>query len=197
MVSEVEAKPEGAADRSDGIGRKLRQRRLIKGRSLQQVAEQAEISVGLLSQIERGLTMPSLRSLRQICAALDMPVGWLFDVPATEHDDVVVRASARRTLDLGPKGLRKELMSPDAVSGIQMMRMTIRPGGGLGEAMRNEAGAKCGTVLSGVLALELAGTVHLIQAGDSFAFEATTLHRYWCVGEEPVDFLWVVAPAVY
>ena len=127
MAVDGETKLESPADRSDGIGRKLRQRRMIKGRSLQQVAEQAEISVGLLSQIERGLTMPSLRSLRQICTALDMPVGWLFDVPTTEHDDVVVRASGLRTLDLGPKGLRKELMSPDAVSGIQMMRMTISP----------------------------------------------------------------------
>lgn len=197
MAGDVEVTPESVTDRSDGIGRKLRQRRMIKGRSLQQVAERAEISVGLLSQIERGLTMPSLRSLRQICGALDMPVGWLFDVPVSEHDDVVVRASARRTLDLGPKGLRKELMTPDAVSGIQMMRMTMRPGGGSGEATRNEAGAKCGTVLSGALALELGGVVHVIQAGDSFAFEATTPHRYWCLGDEAVDFLWVVSPAVY
>ncbi|MFE1598991.1 helix-turn-helix domain-containing protein [Methylobacterium sp. ID0610] len=197
MAGDRDAIPDIAMDRSDGTGRKLRQRRMIKGLSLQQVAERAEISVGLLSQIERGLTAPSLRSLRQVCAALDMPVGWLFDVPASEHDDVVVRAGARRTLDLGPKGLRKELMSPDAVSGIQMMRMVIRPGGGSGESTRNEAGAKCGTVLSGTLALDLAGVVHLIHAGDSFAFEATTPHRYWCVGDEAVDFFWVVSPAVY
>jgi transcriptional regulator with XRE-family HTH domain len=193
--AEIETTPE--TDRDEGLGRKLRLRRTIKRFSLQYVAERADISVGLLSQIERGLTTPSLRSLRQICTALDMPVGWLFDVPTSKQEDAVVRASARLTLDLGPKGMRKELLSPDEVTGIQMMRIEIRPGGAWGEASRNESGAKCGIVTSGTLALELDGIVHLIGPGDSFAFEATRLHRFWCEGLEAVDLLWVVAPAVY
>src|SRR5882762_1570005 len=96
--AEIETTPE--TDRDEGLGRKLRLRRTIKRFSLQYVAERADISVGLLSQIERGITSPSLRSLRQICAALDMPVGWLFDVPTSKQEDAVVRANARRTLDL-------------------------------------------------------------------------------------------------
>ncbi|MBN8988876.1 MAG: helix-turn-helix transcriptional regulator [Rhizobiales bacterium] len=193
--AEIEPRPE--IDRDEGLGRKLRLRRTIKRFSLQQVADRADISVGLLSQIERGLTTPSLRSLRQICSALDMPVGWLFDVPASPQEDAVVRAGARRTLDFGPRSMRKELLSPDEVTGIQMMRIEIRPGGAWGEASRNESGAKCGIVTSGTLALELDGVVHMIGPGDSFAFEATRLHRFWCEGHETVDLLWVVAPAVY
>jgi transcriptional regulator with XRE-family HTH domain len=190
--AEIETTPE--TDRDEGLGRKLRLRRTIKRFSLQYVAERADISVGLLSQIERGLTTPSLR---QICTTLDMPVGWLFDVPTSKQEDAVVRASARRTLDLGPKSMRKELLSPDEVTGIQMMRIEIRPGGAWGEASRNDSGAKCGIVTSGTLALELDGIVHVIGPGDSFAFEATRLHRFWCEGQETVDLLWVVAPAVY
>jgi transcriptional regulator with XRE-family HTH domain len=193
--AEIETTPE--TDRDEGLGRKLRLRRTIKRLSLQYVAERADISVGLLSQIERGLTTPSLRSLRQICAALDMPVGWLFDVPTAEQEDAVVRVNARRTLDLGPKSMRKQLMSPDTVTDIQMMRIEIKPGGASGEATRNASGAKCGVVVSGALALELDGIVHVVGPGDSFAFDATRLHRYWCEGQETVDLLWVVAPAVY
>lgn len=182
----------------DGIGRKLRQRRTIRGRSLQEVADRAEISIGLLSQIERGVTTPSLRSLRQICQALDMPVGWLFDEGEGEQSDVVVRANARRTLTLGPKGMIKELLSPDAMTGIQMMRIVIQPGGGSGELpYNNEAGSKCGTVLSGSLGLEIAGETLVLAAGDSFAFPATDLHRFWCVGDTAVDLIWVVSPALY
>lgn len=186
-----------AAERDDGLGRKLRLRRTIKRFSLQHVAERADISAGLLSQIERGMTTPSLRSLRQICAALEMPVGWLFDVPASDQEDAVVRANARRTLDIGPKSMRKQLMSPDTITGIQMMRIEIKPGGSSGEAIRNDSGAKCGVVVSGTLGLELDGILHVVEAGDSFAFEATRLHRFWCEGSEPVDLYWVVAPAVY
>jgi transcriptional regulator with XRE-family HTH domain len=197
MSEQAEIGPTPETERDEGLGRKLRLRRTIKRLSLQSVAERADISVGLLSQIERGNTSPSLRSLRQICAALDMPVGWLFDVPTSKLEDAVVRANARRTLDLGPKGMRKELLSPDTVTGIQMMRIEIRPGAAWGEATRNESGAKCGVVMSGTLALELDGIVHVVGPGDSFAFEATKLHRFWCEGQETVDLLWVVAPAVY
>lgn len=180
------------------IGRKLRRRRLIKGLSLQDVAEKAEVSIGLLSQIERGVTMPSIKSLRQICAALDMPVGWLFDAPDGEHEDVVVRASARRVLNFGPKGMTKELLSPDAVPGIQMIRIIIQPGGSSGDQpYNNERGAKCGVVTSGQLGLEVDGRHYVLGQGDSFAFAAEQMHRFYCVGDEPVDLIWVVTPAIY
>ncbi|MBV8472444.1 MAG: helix-turn-helix transcriptional regulator [Hyphomicrobiales bacterium] len=184
--------------RDDGIGNKLRLRRTIKGRSLQEIANRAEISIGLLSQIERGVTTPSLKSLRQVCAALDMPVGWLFDVKESEHDDVVVRAGSRRLMDLGPKGMRKELLSPDTVPGIQMIRILIQPGGSTGDQpYNNESGAKCGVVLSGTLGLEIDGKDYVCNAGDSFAFAASKMHRFWCIGDQTIDLIWVVTPAVY
>lgn len=183
---------------SNDLGRKLRMRRSIKGRSLQDVADKAEISIGLLSQIERGMTTPSLKSLRQICTALDMPVGWLFDTPEGIHEDVVVRAGSRRSMVLGPKGMTKELLSPDSVPGIQMLRIVIQPGGGSGkEPYRNETGAKCGLVVSGTLGLEIEGQEYVMASGDSFAFSATRYARFWCIGDRPVEVIWVVTPAVY
>ncbi len=192
------ANPVQGVEGDESIGRKLRRRRSIKGMSLQEVAERAEVSIGLLSQIERGLSMPSIKSLRQICAALDMPVGWLFDSPETEHEDVVVRAAARRVLNFGPKGMAKELLSPDSVPAIQMIRIMIQPGGSSGDQpYNNERGAKCGVVTSGALGLEVDGRRFVLGPGDSFAFRAEQMHRFYCAGDEPVDLIWVVTPAVY
>lgn len=186
-------------DGDQSLGRKLRLRRSIKGHSLQEVADRAGLSIGLVSQIERGVSMPSIKSLRQICAALDMPVAWLFDAPAPEEEnDVVVRAHARRTLTIDPKGMTKELLSPDAVPAIQMIRITVQPGGSSGELpYNNESGAKCGTVLSGALGLEVDGRAYRLETGDSFAFDATRLHRFYCLGDQPVQLIWVVTPAIY
>ncbi|AXC49980.1 cupin domain-containing protein [Paracoccus suum] len=195
--SVAEADPERPD--SDSLGARLRQRRKVRRLSIAEVARRAELSIGLISQIERGLTMPSVRSLGAICAALEMPVGWLFDAPgAPDESDIVVRRHQRRVLDLGVKGMAKELMTPDSCTGIQMMRLVIRPGGSTGETPYNHAtGAKCGTVLSGALALEVDGEVHRIGAGDSFSFAATRMIRFWCAGDETTEVLWVVTPAVY
>ncbi len=182
----------------DQMGRRMRERRKVRNMSLKDVAAKAGVSVGLISQIERGVSMPSVRSLSAICNALEMPVSWLFDGSARQPDLIVVRRHQRRTLDLGAKGMIKELMTPDACPGIQMMRLVIRPGGSSGEVpYSHESGAKCGTVLSGILALEINGTVHEIQAGDSFAFDAHEMIRFWAVGTAEAEVIWVVSPAVY
>ncbi len=183
----------------DSIGARLRRRRKVRGLSLKAVALRAEVSIGLLSQIERGLSMPSVRSLSAICAALEMPVSWLFDHgEAAESSPLVVRRHARRVLDLGAKGMVKELMTPDHYPGIQMMRLVIRPGGSTGDEPYNHAqGMKCGTVLAGTLGLEVDGEVLRLGAGDSFAFEAMRMIRFWCEGDQDAVVLWVVTPAVY
>ncbi|EKF42865.1 helix-turn-helix domain-containing protein [Nitratireductor indicus] len=196
--SEAAARPAGAAWRSNELGARLRQRRKVRGLSLQTVSGRAGVSIGLLSQIERGLTMPSVNSLSAICGALEMPVGWLFDPGGNPHEEYVVRAHQRRVLDLGAKGMRKELMTPDDITDIQMMRLIIQPGGSTGNTpYRHETGAKCGTVLRGALGLEIDGRTVVLHPGDSFAFPASALIRFWCEGDDGTEALWIVTPAVY
>lgn len=191
----------GDARRDDGIGHKLRLRRKLKGLSLQDVAGNSGISIGQLSQIERGLSAPSLKSLKQICTALDMPMGWLFDgigEARGDDDGVIVRQENRRHLDLGSKGMSKELMTPDSCPGIQMMQIVIRPGGSSGDQpYNNPEGAKCGTVVEGRLGIEIDGRAYYLDPGDTFAFDARSPHRFWCASETSCRLLWVVAPALY
>ena len=183
------------------IGRQLRLRRKVRGLSLQDVADKSGVSIGQLSQIERGLSAPSLKSLGAVCRALDMPLGWLFDGPANDpaaEADTIVRARSRRTMDLGHKGMVKELLTPDAVPGIQMMRIVIQPGGSSGEEpYNNDSGAKCGLILQGSLGLEVEGQSFTLEPGDSFAFDATSLIRFWCAGDHPCEVVWIVTPAIY
>jgi len=84
------------------------------------------------------------------------------------------------------------------VPGIQMMRIIIQPGGSSGpEPYNNATGAKCGLVTQGRLGLEVAGRSFTLEPGDSFAFDATELIRFWCAGDHTCEIVWVVTPAVY
>lgn len=61
-----------------GMGEKLRAARLDQSMSLRELAEKAEVSASLLSQIENGKANPSVRSLYSIAAALSLPVDYFF-----------------------------------------------------------------------------------------------------------------------
>ena len=184
---------------TDAIGQKLRHRRKVRQLSLKAVAEKAAVSIALLSQIERGLSAPSLRSLNQICAALEMPIGWLFardHAASAGEDTVVVRRTNRRHLDFA--GMTKEILSSDAVPQLQLMHFVIHPGGMSGDSPnRHPTGAKAGTILAGQLGLELDGREYMLERGDSFSFLGATRYRFWCVGQVDCEIFWAVTPALY
>ena len=54
------------------IGEALRRRRLMQSRTLRQVSANARVSLGYLSEVERGQKEASSELLAAICAALDL-----------------------------------------------------------------------------------------------------------------------------
>lgn len=199
-VAQTLADTAPTGDHSDTrqVGETLRLRRQMRGMSLKQVAEPAGISVGMLSQVERGLVSPSIKTLRAICAAMDMPVNWLFHRDGEnggQAAEFVVPANARRSLTYLDGALTKELLTPDTQPQIQMLRFVMKPGATSGEPYSNAEGGKCGLVVAGTLGLELNGVEMQINTGDSFAFPASSLVRFWTIGEETCEVIWVVAPA--
>jgi hypothetical protein len=59
------------------LGAELRQRRLAQGRTLRDVSAAASVSLGYLSEVERGEKEASSELLLSICGALDLPLSQL------------------------------------------------------------------------------------------------------------------------
>ena len=56
------------------IGDILRRARVDQGRTLREVSDSARVSLGYLSEVERGRKEPSSELLGSICGALDIPL---------------------------------------------------------------------------------------------------------------------------
>jgi transcriptional regulator with XRE-family HTH domain len=67
------------------IGEKLRTVRQERKMSLRELADRAEISASMLSQIETGKAFPSVRSLYSIAAALGVSVDYFFPEQNNNH----------------------------------------------------------------------------------------------------------------
>jgi transcriptional regulator with XRE-family HTH domain len=57
------------------IGSALRSSRIAQGRTLRNVAKSARVSLGYLSEVERGQKEASSELLNSICSALDISIG--------------------------------------------------------------------------------------------------------------------------
>ena len=187
--------PDEAASGNDvWIGARLRELRKDRGLSIQELADKVSLSIGMISQIERGLSTPSLRSLRLLAEALDVPVSWFFASPkghaASRH---IVRRADRRKLRVPDVGVVQELLSPNSASKIEIYEVTLEAGGSSGPDAYTHEGEKFGLVIEGQMQLLIGSDVHVLECGDSFHFPSTQPHRFEYSGVGITRFVWVVA----
>jgi len=101
-------RPESAVDM--WLGQQLRQLRKQQGRSLTDVASACGMSVGLLSQIERGLSSASVKTLDLLAREFQVSVNSLLrNAEHTQGEDGgrVARAGTHRFIDLSEKASAK------------------------------------------------------------------------------------------
>ena len=77
------------------LGEVLRSRRMDQGRTLRQLCASARVSLGYMSEIERGQKEASSELLAAICAALDVPLSEILsevsDAVALEETAMALR----------------------------------------------------------------------------------------------------------
>ncbi|MEI8080289.1 MAG: helix-turn-helix transcriptional regulator [Actinomycetes bacterium] len=69
------------------IGDELRKQRLDQGRTLREVSAQARVSLGYLSEVERGQKEASSELLAAICGALEVPLSQVLHSVSRELAD--------------------------------------------------------------------------------------------------------------
>src|SRR6185312_17011074 len=74
------------------IGREVREFRKRQEMTVAELAKLAELSAGMLSKIENGMTSPSLATLQALSRALNVPVTALFRKFEEQRDATFVRA---------------------------------------------------------------------------------------------------------
>lgn len=188
-------RPESAVDM--WLGQQLRQLRKQHGRSLADVARACGMSVGLLSQIERGLSSASVKILHLLAREFSVSVNTLLrNAEHTEIEDGgrVARAGTHRYIDLREKGIVKEMYTPPACHSMDLCRATIEPGGSTGnELFVTGQGEQIGVVVRGVLELWVGDRVVLLQEGDSFCYASSTPRRWRNPGAQTTEVIWAIS----
>ena len=176
------------------VGNEIRRLRKLRGRTLEQLAVQAGVSAGLLSQVERGQGNPSFNTLVQVAHALGIPVARL--MAGEQLFSPVVRRSERRRLNLGDNDhlVLMELLTSRLDSALEAIRIVAEPGYSTEDTPFVHDGEEFGIVLEGTHAVNVGGALYVLQAGDSISYSSTIPHWYENPGDVTSVSLWVVTP---
>ncbi len=192
--------PGATADHmSTAVGEEIRDLRHAHGIKLSELGEARGLSVGHLSQIERGISSPSVKALHSISRALGVNISWFFRETDAEHSAerrYIVRADKRRSLNF-ETGVVDELLSPNLGRQLELIRVTFAPGASTGEGYFSHRGEEAGFIVSGTLELWLDDEHFILNEGDSFAFSSETPHRCLNSGSEETVIIWTVTPPTY
>lgn len=163
--------------------------------TLQELAAAAGISVGLLSQVERGLGNPSFKTLQKIADALGLRIGDLVD-PAvvSTSGGTVVRLADRTRVQFGSEGLVYEFITPNLRGRLEMLQTSVPPGFSNRDHPFHHEGEECVLVVEGELAVEVAGTEHLLRAGDAITYDSGTPHWWENRSPDPAVIVGAVTP---
>jgi transcriptional regulator with XRE-family HTH domain len=177
------------------VGHQLRQRRLDLGLTLKDVAEGAGLSVGFISQLERGITAPSLSSLVSICKVLRTDIGTYLQQPRagqslSRHGQRQLYSLADLSEQAPANPIRYERVSTN-FPGRKMHSVIMNvPPGYRSETIAHD-GEEMIYVLSGELTSFVDGHHTILQPGDAEHFPSTLPHSVWNHTGSAAQLLWV------
>ena len=169
------------------LGEALRERRNELKLNMQSVADGAGLSVGFISQVERGLAAPSLGSLASIASVLDLRLSQLLEQPRPGTE--TTRQDVRQPYGVPGAELTYERISTKFEgSKLHSVIMHESPGR-RGEPISHE-GEEMFFMLSGEITVEIDGRVEILRQGDSIHFDSRRRHSTWNHTAEPAALLW-------
>jgi len=175
------------------LGAGIRAERVRQGLTLTYLAEHADLSASALSQIERGVTDPSIGSLRRIAAVLQVPFFQFLVDPLSPQ--AVVRKAERRTITFPHHTLQYQLLTPNVRGPFEILALELAPGAASGAAPMGHDSDECMIILCGPVEVEVAAQVHVLETGDSIYIQRAAPHRAVNRGRHTAEILMVISPA--
>ncbi|AXH95754.1 helix-turn-helix domain-containing protein [Ornithinimicrobium avium] len=174
------------------IGERLKELRTSHKLSLRDLGSATGLSATLLSQIERGVTNPSLKTLRLLADHFGQSISTLFE-NAPSIDVAQVTRPGERT-SIAADGLVHYERVTHGNGKLEVLHGRLQVGEASSEDPWSHEAVECAYVLSGQLTVEVDGEVHTLGPGEAVTLLSTSPHRYVNRGEDVAEYLLSVTP---
>ena len=179
-----------------GIHEKIRTLRKTRKMTLADIAQRCGCSVSLISQIERGVVVPTFTKIKAIAEVLGVHPSQLVD----EYQESYMTGSAssfhlkpdgRKVMTMA-KGIHYELFSRGLDVPFEFFSIEYGPGvTTTKDTGITHEGVECGILIEGELDVEVNGAVHHLEPGDTVTLLSTVPHKFTNNGKRKAVAIWV------
>jgi len=173
----------------ESMGSQIRVMRKERNWTLEEFSRRSGLSIGFLSQVERGLSSLSISSLSAICEALSVPMSTFL---VAEHSaPMVVKGGCGATQIRFPgSGVTYDMLSGATPTRQLEVLIAAYPPGSEPPMITHE-GEEFGYILEGRLILTVEDVSYELEKGDSFHFLSALRHTIRNPYDVPARTLWV------
>lgn len=174
------------------IGAKIKELRVQKSLTQEELADRCELSKGFISQLERDLTSPSIATLVDILQCLGTNLEEFFSNTASEQ--VVFSKNDYFEKVDGELKNKIEWIIPNAQKNMmEPILLTLEPDGSTYPDNPHE-GEEFGYVLNGGVTIHIGSKTYKAKKGESFYFIPNKKHFISASGKTGAVILWVSTP---
>ncbi len=187
------AKARSSTNPEVNVGQRLRELRNERNLSIRVLAERSGLNVNTFSLIENSKTSPSVSTLQQIAAALEVPITAFFETATPKNSIAHIVAGNRPRLafahgtleDLGA-GLTNRVVEPFVV--------TLEPHANSGDNPIVHTGFEFVFCLQGRMTYRVEDQTYMLEPGDSLLFESYLPHHWQNDEAQPAQAILVLYP---
>lgn len=173
------------------IGQKLKELRVAKGLTQEELADRAELSKGFISQLERDITSPSIATLMDILQCLGTTINDFFS-EEPEEQVVFHYEDYFEKKDSELKSLTEWIIPNAQKNMMEPIRLTLEPGGLTYRDVPHE-GEEFGYILKGSVKIHIGNKVYTAKKGESFYLTPHSEH-YLEASASGAMLIWVSTP---
>lgn len=184
----------------NGIGANIKRLRTSKGMTLKGLSAATDLSIGYLSQLERGLNSVAVDSLAKIAEALGVTLHYFISkVDGKTHDDLVVRSYEREIVFEENRNYIQYHLTADRSDKSFLARyVEILPAAEDNELISyNHGGEEFVYVLEGILTLHFNHMKYDLYPGDSAHYNSEAVHAWGNYTNKTVKFVGVHTPNLF
>jgi len=176
------------------LPRRLKAARIDRGLSLDGVAKLSGVSRSMVSQIERGVSSPTVATLWNLTQALGVDFAGLLDGGPTRAAGIeVLTAGATPSIENLGENCRIRILSPPEAAGKHEVYEVIFGEGGRLDSQPHGAGAREQlTVIEGRIAVASGGARQVVGPGDTARYPVDVAHMLSAEGGPARGFLIVL-----